>query len=207
MGDVEGCRRQAAATIAYTRTYGFALWLASATFLHGWAVATQGDFATGMAQMQEGVDLYRATGAELGSAYFAGLLAERLCAVGQKEMGVVVIGRAFDLLDRTQDRWCEAELYRLKGDLLVRVGDPAVWTLVGQKPEECFQQAITVARRQGARWWELRALMSLCQLCQADARGDEAHQHLAACYAQFTEGRDLPLLQHVQALLAVRGYT
>lgn len=207
MGDVEGCRRQAEATIAFTRTYGFTLWLASATFLHGWAVATQGDFPTGMAQMQEGVDLYRATGAELGSAYFAGLLAERLCAVGQKEIGVAVMGNAFDLLERTQDRWCEAELYRLKGELLVQVADPAVWTLVGQRPEESFQQAIAVARRQGARWWELRALVSLCQLWQEDARGEEAHQHLAACYAQFTEGYDLPLLQTAQSLLTARGYT
>lgn len=202
LGDAEGCRRQAIATMEVTRTYGFTLWLALTTFLHGWAVAVQGDFTTGMAQMQEGIDLYRATGAESGSAYLAGLLAERLCQVGQKEISIAVIGEAFDLLERTQDRWCEAELYRLKGELLVALADPALWTLLGQTPESCFQQAITVAQRQGARWWELRAWVSLCRLWRHEPRADNAYQQLGECYRRFTEGQTLPFLQEVKAMLA-----
>lgn len=201
LDDVEQCRRQAEATMALTRTYGFTLWLASATFLYGWAVAAQGDFTDGMAQMQEGIDLYRATGADLGSAYFAGLLAERVSHVGQHEIAVVVMNEAFDLLERTQDRWCEAELYRLKGELLARMDDAAMWTLLGQTPESCFQQAITVAQRQEARWWELRALVSLCRYWQNDARADEAYHQLAACYQRFDEGHHLPLLQTARAIL------
>lgn len=204
LGDVEGCRRQAAATIEVTRTYGFTLWLALATFLHGWAVAVQGDFTAGMAQMQEGIDLYRATGAASGSAYLAGLLAERVSQTGQHDIALVVMGEAFDLLERTQDRWCEAELYRLKGELLAQAADPAVWTLLGQTPESCFQQAVMVAQRQGARWWELRALVSLCRYWQDDARADEAYRQLAACYQRFNEGHDLPLLQTAQAMLDER---
>lgn len=202
LGDVEGCRRQAVATIEVTRAYGFTLWLALSTFLHGWALAVQGDFTSGMAQMQEGIDLYRATGAESGSAYLAGLLAERLGHVGQTEIGIAVIGEAFDLLERTQDRWCEAELYRLKGELLVRVADPAVWTLLGQTPADCFQQAIAVARQQGARWWELCARVSQCRLWQHDPRADEAYRQLADCYRRFDEGQSLPVMQEVQAMLA-----
>ncbi|MBX3015361.1 MAG: AAA family ATPase [Caldilineaceae bacterium] len=201
MGDVEGCRQQAAATMAYTRTYGFTLWLASATFLHGWAVATQGDFMAGMAQMQEGMDLYRATGAELGAAYFAGLLAERLSVAGQPEISVAVMGEAFAILERTQDRWCEAELYRLKGELLYRLNDPALWTLLGQTPTDCYQQALRVARQQGARWWELRALVSFCQSPSPDIAPAPLYQQLAACYATFSEGHALPLLQTAQTLL------
>jgi predicted ATPase len=204
LGDVEGCRRQAAATMELTHTYGFTLWLASATFLHGWAVAAQGDFERGMAQMQEGIDLYRATGAELGSAYFAGLLAERLGLVGQREIGIAVMNEAFDLLERTQDRWCEAELYRLKGELLAQLNDPALWTLLGQTPDDCFQQALTVARRQGARWWELRALVSLCHHWRHDDRAAEAYRQLAACYQRFDEGRDLPLLQTARSMVGDR---
>jgi predicted ATPase len=151
--------------------------------------------------MQEGIDLFRATGAELGAAYFAGLLAERLGHVGQTEIGVAVMGEAFDLLERTQDRWCEAELYRIKGTLLAQLADPALWALLGQTPEECFQQAVAVARHQGARWWELGALVSLCRLWQNDPRADEAYHQLAACYQQVEEGRDLPLLQTAQAIL------
>jgi len=200
-GDVEGCQRQAAATMELTRAYGFTLWLASATFLHGWATAAQGDFENGMNQMQEGIDLFRATGAELGAAYFAGLLAERLGKVGQTEIGIAVMGEAFDLLERTQDRWCEAELYRLKAELLAQVNDPAIWTLLGQTPEECYQQALTVARRQGARWWELTTLVSLCHHWQTDPRAAEAHTQLAACYQWFTEGHDLPLLQTARSIL------
>lgn len=201
MGDVAGCQRQAAATIEVTRTYGFTLWLASATFLHGWAVATQGDFMAGMTQMQEGIDLYRATGAELGAAYFAGLLAERLAHAGQLEIGLAVMGEAFELLERTRDRWCEAELHRLKGEILARAADPAIWTLLGQTPDEALQQALIIARRQNARWWELSALVSLCRLWQNDPRLPEAQQQLAACYYWFSEGHELPLLQAAQTLL------
>lgn len=201
MGDVAGCQRQAAATIEVTRTYGFTLWLASATFLHGWAIASQGDFMAGMTQMQEGMDLYRATGAELGAAYFAGLLAERLVHAGQREIGLAVMGEAFDLLERTKDRWCAAELYRLNGELLTRAADPAIWTLLGQTPAEAFHQAITIARRQNARWWELSALVSLCHLWQDDSRLPDAQQQLATCYHWFTEGHELPLLQAAKTLL------
>ena len=204
LGDTAGCQRQAAATMELTRAYGFTLWLASATFLHGWAVAAQGDFANGMNQMQEGIDLFRATGAELGAAYFAGLLAERLGQVGQTEIAIAVMGEAFDLLERTQDRWCEAELYRLKAELLAQLNDPALWTLLGQTPDDCYQQALTVARRQEARWWELQTLVSLCRHWQADPRAADAHNQLAACYQWFTEGHDLPLLQTARRLLEDR---
>lgn len=204
LGDVPGCQRQAAATMELTRTHGFTLWLASATFLHGWAVAAQGDFEGGMNQMQEGIDLFRATGAELGAAYFAGLLAERLGQVGQTEIAIAVMGEAFDLLERTQDRWCEAELYRLKAELLARLNDPALWSLLGQTPDDCYQQALTVARRQEARWWELQTLVSLCHHWQNDPRAAEAHAQLAACYQWFTEGHDLPLLQSTRSILVDR---
>lgn len=201
LGDVARCQQQAAATMELTRTYGFTLWLASATFLHGWAVAAQGNFEQGMNQMQEGIDLFRATGAELGAAYFAGLLAERLGQVGQSEIAIAVMGEAFDLLERTQDRWCEAELYRLKAELLAQLNDPAIWTLLGQTPDDCYQQALTVARRQGARWWELQTLVSLCRHWQADPRAAEAYRQLATCYQWFTEGHDLPLLQRARNIL------
>ena len=204
LGDAKACLQQAEATIVLTRTYGFTLWLASAVFLRGWALAAQNEFTTGLEAMQEGIDLYRSTGAELGSAYFAGLLAETLGRMGHGEMGIVVMGEAFDILARTQDRWCEAELYRLKGELLAQIADPAVWTLLGQTPEACLQQAVAIARHQEARWWELRALVSLCGLWQADARAGEAYDQLADCYRRFDEGHDLPLLQTVQAMLAAR---
>lgn len=201
LGDVAACQQQAAATMALTRAYGFTLWLASATFLHGWAVTAQGDFENGMDQMQEGIDLFRATGAELGAAYFAGLLAERLGQVGQTEIAIAVMGEAFDLLERTQDRWCEAELYRLKAELLAQANDPAIWTLLGQTPDDCYQQALTVARRQSARWWELQTLVTLCRHWQADPRAGDAHTQLATCYQWFTEGHDLPLLQRARSIL------
>lgn len=204
LGDAAGCQQQAAATMALTRTYGFTLWLASATFLHGWAVAAQGDFEQGMNQMQEGIDLFRATGAELGAAYFAGLLAERLGQAGQPEIAMAVMGEAFDLLERTQDRWCEAELYRLKAELLARLNDSALWTLLDQTPDDAFQQALLVARRQGARWWELQTLVSLCRHWQDDPRAAEATHQLAACYQWFTEGHELPLLQTARRLLEAR---
>src|SRR5262249_35623766 len=96
----------------------------------------------------------------------------------------------------TQERWTEAELYRLKGELLLKQTPPDE-----QQAEACFQQALAIACQQQAKSWELRAAMSLARLWQQQGKCQEAHDLLAPVYGWFTEGFDTADLQEAKALL------
>lgn len=198
LDDHENCLRQAETVMALTSQHGFTLWQSMATFLYGWALARQGDIAQGLSRMQESIALFQQTGAELGAAYFAGLFAKTLADAGQADFGLAMMTEAFNLMTRSQDRWCEAELHRLKGEMLASHSTPADTQLV----ETCFQTAITVAQTQQARWWELRATVSLCQLWHKQGRTSEAHQTLEKIVGCFSEGTDLPPLKEANRLIA-----
>ncbi len=116
--------------------------------------------------------------------------------VGQAEEGLRVLTEALDLVDKTSERWWEAELYRLKGELLLQQSQ----TQHGEA-EDCFQQAITIAQRQAAKSWELRAATSLARLWQGQGKTKEAHDLLAPVYNWFTEGFDTADLKDAKALL------
>ena len=102
-------------------------------------------------------------------------------------------------METTDERYCEAELHRLKGELLLMQGDKTEASF--HQAESCFQHAVEVARRQQAKSWELRATVSLARLWQKQGRVDEARQMLAEIYGWFTEGFDTPDLQEAKALL------
>jgi predicted ATPase len=200
LGDAVHCRQHAEAAIALADQHGFTLWLSMATFLRGWSLTHQGDFESGFADMQKSIELFRSTGAELGAAYFAGLLAETLGRNQQPDIGLIAMNEAFDLLDRTQDRWCEAELHRLRGELWLQMGDTFPDAIT--EAETAFQTAINVARQQQAKLWELRATVSLCRLWQQQGKKAESGLMLAELYAWFHEGFDTPDLAVAHALLA-----
>jgi predicted ATPase len=117
-------------------------------------------------------------------------------ALGQYQTGLEVIADALAHGEQGGSRWCEAELYRLQGELLQMQGAPA------DQVEACLERAIAVARRQQAKSWELRATVSLCRLWQRQGKTTEAHGRLAAIYGWFTEGFDSPDLQDAKTLLA-----
>ena len=116
--------------------------------------------------------------------------------VGQPEAGLAVLAEALTVVATTEARWWEAELYRLRGDLLLHLPNPDV-----SQVEALFHQALDVARRQQAKALELRAAMSLSRLWQQQARRTEARQLLADIYRWFTEGFDTADLQAAKALL------
>jgi len=101
-------------------------------------------------------------------------------------------------VEETDERHWEAELYRLRAELLLMQGDDA-------EAEASFHKAVEVARRQQAKSWELRATVSLCRLWQKQGKVDEARQMLAEIYNWFTEGFDTPDLQEAKALLEELG--
>jgi predicted ATPase len=168
--------------------------LAEATIERGWALVAQGHGGAGMAQLRQGLAAYRATGAR-GGAYLA-LLAEALWRVGQSEEGLRVLAEVPVSRDSGREGWGTAEVYRLKGELLLtRSAAPQA------EAEMCFRQALEVARRQQAISWELRAALSLSRLWQRQGKRAAAYDLLALVYGWFTEGLDTADLQEVRTLL------
>jgi predicted ATPase/class 3 adenylate cyclase len=189
-------QERAEAQRALCTEHGFAQYLAWSTVLRGSALAAQGQWAEGLAQMRQGLAAYRATGARSLGHWFHALLAEACGRAGQIEEGLRALAEALKALQTTEDRFYEAEVYRLKGELVLQQS-----AAQQGEAEESFLQALTVARRQQAKSWELRAAMSLSRLWEQQDKRAEARQALAEVYGWFTEGFDTADLQEARALL------
>jgi len=197
-------RQRAEAVIVLSREHGFAQRLATGTILQGWALAQQRSKLTQgsegreepIVQMSQGLAAFRATGAEVGGPQYLTLLAETLGKKGEAEAAFHVLAEAFAARHKSGERWWEAELYRLKGELLLAcTAEPHA------EAEVCFQQALDIARRQQAKSLELRAATSLSRLWQHQGKRQEARQLLAEVYRWFTEGFDTADLQEARVLL------
>jgi predicted ATPase len=186
---------QAEASMTLAIEQGFPYWAARGPILRGWALAAQGQRAQGLAYMQQGLAAWRATGAGLLRSYWSALLAEVYGHVGQPEVGLDLLAETLPLTDQVGERCWAAELYRLKGELLLQAVADA------RQAEACFHLALDVARRQQARAWELRAAMSLSRLWQQQGKGEEARDLLSPLYGWFTEGFETVDLQEAKALL------
>jgi predicted ATPase len=149
-----------------------------------------------MVQMQQGLAAWRATGAEVLRPYGLALLAKASAKLGQPEVGLTLLAEALAVLNDTGERRWEAELHRLKGEVLL-----AHTAESDLEAETCFRQALDIARRQEAKSWELRAAMSLSRLWQRQGKRADACQLLAEVYGWFTEGFDTADLQEAKALL------
>jgi predicted ATPase len=117
-----------------------------------------------------------------------------------------VLAEALAVVDKTGERWWEAELYRLKGELTLKQSSvQGLESSVQKEAEEYFLKALEIARKQQAKSLELRAAMSLARLWQSQDKKQEAHQMLAEIYGWFTEGFDTKDLQEAKALLESLG--
>jgi predicted ATPase len=165
--------------------------------LRGWALAVQDHGEEGLAQVRQGIAAWRATGAALDVPYFCTLLAEVSVQVGHTADGLQALAEAHTMVEQHDERWWEAEVYRLQGVLLLRqTGTPPA------DAEVWLQRALDVARRQEAKSLELQAAMSLSRLWQQQGKRQEAYDLLAPIYHWFTEGFDTADLQDARALLA-----
>jgi predicted ATPase len=147
-------------------------------------------------QIERGLAAYRATSAELWLPHFLGLLAEVHAKAGQPAHGLRLLDQALTTVEQTGERWCQPELSRSKGELLLATPEPN-W----EEAEATLGRAVAVAREQSDKMWELRAAMSLAHLWCDQGRRAEAHDLLAPIYAWFTEGFDTPDLKDAKALL------
>jgi hypothetical protein len=164
--------------------------------LHGWARAAA-DAAAGIAEMRESLAAYERLGSELSRPHFLGLLAEALGNDGRSEEGLLIVNDALASAERINERYYEAELHRLKGELL-NATQPDRHRA---EAEACFHQALDVARGQHAKSLELRAATSLARLRKHQGNAAEARSMLADIYNWFTEGLETPDLREARALL------
>ena len=187
---------QAAAAITLCTEQRFEYYLAWGTTMQGWARVAQGQDREGLAQLRQGLAALRATGVALRLPYYLALLAEACGHTGQATEGLTLLAEALAQAHNTVDAWTEAELQRLKGELLLSLSADT-----HAEAEGCSHQALALACRQQAKSWELWAAMSLSRLWQQQGKQAEAQALLAPVYGWFTEGFDTADLQEAKALL------
>jgi predicted ATPase len=193
-GSREELLARADALIAVSDEHGFAFHRAVGTIYRGWALAGSGQAGQGVALLEAGVAAYRGTGAVLDVPFFLILLADAEGMAKQPDEGLGHLAEAERLMDEIENRWAEAELHRVRGELLRAGHDSA-----GAERSLC--RAIDIAQQQSAKFWELRAAISLARLWREEGKRDAARDLLAPIYGWFAEGFDTPLLKEVKALL------
>ena len=194
--EARAARETAERLMALSTEHGFIFWLAVANILHGWAMAEQGRNQEAIAQIQEGLAALRAAGAEVERPENLSLLAEACTKTDRLDDGLSALTEALAAADKHENHYYEAETHRLKGELLLRQVNA-----VALEAQNCFQQAIDIARKHSAKSWELRATMSLARLLAQQDKRDEARTMLAEIYGWFTEGFDTADLKDAKALL------
>ena len=193
--DPRTAQARAEAAIAIASEHGLPFELAYGTFARGWALANQGHMEEGVAEMRRAAGASEESGYATRPRWFV-FLAEACARSEGPDVGLEVLAEGMALTERTGERMYEAELYRVKGELLL-VQDSAN-TL---EAEHSFRTAIEVARCQAGKSLELRATMSLAQLLDKQGKREEARTMLADIYGWFTEGFDTADLKDAKALL------
>jgi class 3 adenylate cyclase/predicted ATPase len=200
--------------IALSTEQGFVRWLAGGMVRRGWALAMGEAPEDGIAQLSQGVATWRAMAGELGLTSILAQQAEAYGKGGRIKEGLSVLAEALALAERNAEHYYEAELHRLKGELLLHAVvqgfedhphqlPPVPSTLQTEEAEACFRLALDIARRRHAKMPELRAALSLGRLWETQGKRVEARQLLAEIYGWFTEGFDTRDLQDVRTLLQV----
>jgi predicted ATPase len=183
-------------SLAIADSQNFGLFQVEGRFYQGFLLVAGGHTDEGLEQMKQSLAAWRATGMRIMHSVVMGLLAQALQQAGQVEEGLQALDQAFSWVEERDERIYEAELYRIKGDLLQLRGTETAAV------ETAYRQAVTIARRQAAKSWELRATMSLAKLWQTQGQIIEARSTLSSVFDWFTEGFETPDLQDALALLS-----
>jgi len=197
LGDRQAVRARVEEGMTLATEQGFSPRRAQANFLQGWLLAEDGHWEAGITPMSKVLVTDQARGVSgRWIAHYTALLADVYRKSGRIVEGLKVATDALTNVQQTDCRYYEAELHRIKGELLL-----AQAAADEQQAEACFQNAIKIARSQSAKSLELRAAMSLSRLWQRQGKTAEARQLLAEIYGWFTEGFDTADLKEAKALL------
>jgi predicted ATPase len=169
-------------------------WMSESAIAKGFAVASLGYHAEGIAQMRSGISGLQRMGDFHHRSHWLGQLAAAYLEAGAYSDALMALDEALEVVAVTQERYFAPDLERLRGLLLTRQGEP-------DEADACFQKALRMAASMGSKSLELRAAMSLAQLWSTRGRRAEAHDLLAPIYGWFTEGLDTSELTDARALL------
>jgi adenylate cyclase len=196
LGDVDGLRDRAEATGELAAESGNRFRRSMSQILLGWTEVTANDFHTGITRIRDNLAEYGAGGACIRVSHFLALIAAALGKSGKPGEGLREIEESLAVIERTGERVYEAEVYRVRGELLL-----AQAASNASHAEQSFGTAIEISRKQHAKSWELRATTSLARILSNTNRRDEARVMLADVYNWFTEGFDTADLKDAKALL------
>ena len=197
--EIRATQESAEVVLALSTEHGITEWLAWATALRGWAIAAQGNHEEGIARIEEGIARSRGM-IELHRWYFLCMLAEASMEAGRLDEGLRALRQALATADQQEERFYEAEIHRLQGELLLKQNDSKA-----AEAQSCFERAIEIACQQSAKSLELRAMMSLARLLANQGRRDDARTMLAEIYNWFSEGFDTADLKDAKVLLDKLG--
>ena len=182
--------------VALADAKGSLYWKALGMVFQGCELALTGDASNAVHTITSGNTAWRSTGATLFMPLYLSHLAMAHAELGQFDDAWRCIGEAMTTVEATKEKWCEADIHRMAGEIALLSPQPDV-----AKAEAYFERALAVARQQQAKSWELRAAMSMARLWRDQGKRDEARELLAPVYGWFTEGFDTLDLKEAKALL------
>jgi predicted ATPase len=183
--------------MALSAKQNFPMLLNQATIIQGWALAELGHAVEAIAQIRHGMSEWKAMGQELEWSHFLGLLAEAYRRADRPDEGLEILTEALSVAERIGEGFWEAELYRLRGELLLSSAAPSR----ASAAEDSLQKAIASASARRAKALELRATTSLARLWLRQGRKDDARQALDEIQRWFTEGFDTADLRTARTLI------
>jgi predicted ATPase len=182
--------------IALADDRGAPYWKATGTVLRGSLLAVSGKASDAVLAISSGIIALRSTGATLYEPFHLSNLAKAYADLGQLDDARRCIDDAIEKVESSKEKWCEAEVHRMAGEIALK--SPAPDT---EKAERYFDRALAGARQQQAKWWELRAAISMARLWRDQGKSQQARELLAPIYGWFTEGFDMVDLRDAKALL------
>jgi predicted ATPase len=195
-GKYENASTQADELIALADEKSAPLWKAFAMMNRGSVLAFTGEASNALELIRSGISLFRSTGATGRVSWYLLSLAWAYAELGRIEDAWRSIGEATIAVETTKEKWCEADLNRIAGEIeLISSARDAT------KAEAYFQRALAIAREQQAKSWELRAVMSMARLWRDHGKRQYASDLLAPVYGRFAEGFDTLDLRRARALL------
>lgn len=210
--DVEKVNSYATELIKISKEHGFTVWEPAGRILKGWAMQQNSEDTDddAITLIQEGITGWESNRSRMLRPVYLGILAYVYIQTGKVQEGLQTVEDALAAVNESGERTSEAELYRLKGELLLSSGKDALKEKTDhsgvplaneREAESCFEKAIEIAQRQEAKSWELRTVVSLSKLLISQNRHPIAYKRLKPVYDWFTEGFDTVDLTEARALL------
>jgi predicted ATPase len=211
-GDALRVRETVEALVLVTQEQGFSFYLGAGSIMRGWAVAETSSAEDGITEICDGLALFDATGGAVASSGLLAMLARAYQRAGRLDEAQRTLERAMTFAEQRNERFYEAELQRLQGELLLKRVDSSPFrvdstvncqlsTVDFSDAEACFRRALDTARAQEAKAWELRAALSLARLWRADGRRRDAWELLTPICGWFGDRGDTADVQAARRVL------